>query len=250
MTPGAFRNRDGNDQGYAVASHALTTSYTAATLAGDRWTLKIDTATNSEDYGFNMSAPATASIVISADSSTSAAEIVAALVAAFNADPVASLYGVAVAHPTATDTLIVFSYRSDVVLAEDENAGKMTLTHVTTDSGAVIVPPGARLLKLRAKLSSASTFVPGDATNGVISVFLAADAAGDIPITNLEAATSTAGLTSAATKGGISFSLDRIVEGNHADRVPGRLYVIAKCSAGTVTAEWFLDFEDVYRSAA
>lgn len=248
MTPGAFKNSDGLRQGYSCARQALSTSYTVARLAGDLYTYRIDTATNNDTYGVNLTAPETSSITYVADGSATKAEIADGIALAWNADATCAKYAIAVSD--AVDTVTFFCHTLTVTIVEDEDAAKTTLTHVTIDAGALEIPPAFRGLKLRAKLSTAVGFVPGDSTDGVVTVFLAADAAGDIPLTSLQTQTSAPGKTTPATKGGIAFSLDKVAEGNHADRTRFAIYVVAKCSTGTVSADWFLDWEDTYSKAA
>lgn len=242
---GSYKTLAGVVRGYSAGTHDLTTTRTVAPLTGDVWKYVIATNSNSEDYGVNLTAPVTSSITITSDGSATKAEIANAIAVAWNNNSTCSRYALAVSD--GVDTVYFRSHRLDVVIAEDENAAKTTLTHPTVDAGAVRVPDRPRLLKLRGKITAATTFVPG---TDAITFFLAADAAGEIPVTNELALTTTAGLTTPATKGGFSVNLDGIVEGDHADRVDGSLYVVAKCAQGTCTVKWLLDHETDFGSDA
>lgn len=101
----------------------------------DTWELVIDTATDSEVYGVDMSAPAAADINFTAGVGTTAALIAAGIAAAWNADATCAAAATAVAD--GVDTVTFTSLTQDTLtLAEDENNAKMTLTQVTDTAEA------------------------------------------------------------------------------------------------------------------
>ncbi len=249
MTPGTFRNSAGEPTGYSVGTGALSTSDAVIALAGDKWTLLIDTATSAEDYGVNLTAPAVASIAITSDGSATKPEIANAIATAWNANATCARYAVARSDGVATVTF--YEKLGSVVIAEDENAAKMTLTHVTTDAGAAPVPDAFKGWTLRCKLSNAAGgFVPGDDTAGVVTCFLAADAAGDIPLTDAIEIVAVPGGTTPSTKGGFSAGLDGLIFPAEVDRVAARVFVVAKLSAGTADAVFFLGWSDPFKGTA
>ncbi len=92
------------------------------------WTLVIDTATNGEQYGVNLVAPGTDSIVITADGSTSKIEIADAIAAAWNLDAGCAAAATAVSDGVDTVTFTAVDTTTTLLLEEDENAAKVTLT--------------------------------------------------------------------------------------------------------------------------
>lgn len=249
MTPGTFKNFLGERTGYSVGTGALSTSDAVIPIAGDTWTLLIDTATSAEDYGVNLTAPALASIAITSDGSATKPEIANAIATAWNANATCARYAVARSDGVATVTF--YEKLGSVVIVKDENGAKMTLAHVTTDAGADPVPDAFRGYSLRCKLSSAAAgFVPGDDTSGVVTCFLAADVAGDIPLTTAVEVVAAPGGTAPTTKGGFAVSLDGLIFTSQVDRVPARVFVVARLSAGTATGVFFLDWSDPFKATA
>lgn len=114
--------------------------------AAEVWDLVIDTATNSEDYGLNLTDPVSASIVYSADSSTGKDEIAAGLVAAWNESPLCRMVAEATDDGVDTVTLTGVVAGAAFTVAEDENAAKMTLTNTTNAAEADAVPFGRAMI--------------------------------------------------------------------------------------------------------
>jgi hypothetical protein len=111
--------------------------------ASEESTLVIDTATNSETYGFNIFGE---SVTYTADGSTSKDEITAGLKAAAELNPV--ITGVCTIVDDTTDTL-TFTARYpgiDLAIETDENAAKMTLTQTTDESEGTAIPFGRAVL--------------------------------------------------------------------------------------------------------
>ncbi len=95
----------------------------------DTWELVIDTATDAEAYGVDMSAPAAADIGFTSGVGTTKALIAAGIAAAWNANATCAAAATAVAD--GVDTVTFTSLTQDTLtLAEDENGAKMTLTQV------------------------------------------------------------------------------------------------------------------------
>ncbi len=93
------------------------------------WTLTVDTATDGEDYGVDLTSPAAVDVQVTADGATSTAELADALETAWNASDAAD-YLTAVSD--GVDTVTITAVEAAVVeIVLDENAAKMTLTEVT-----------------------------------------------------------------------------------------------------------------------
>lgn len=109
--------------------------------AKELWTLVIDTASNSEVYGVNLTAPNSASVAVTSDASATATEIGDLLEAAWNDSPLCR--GIAVAVNVAGTITFTGVYEGVVfAMEEDENAAKMTLTNTTNAADADAVPFG------------------------------------------------------------------------------------------------------------
>ena len=116
--------------------------------AAQVWTLVIDTASNSEVYGVNMTAPITGSANYTSDASATLDEIADGLADAWNDDP--ALRGYAEAVSDGVDTIVFTGVYPGVVvtIAEDENAAKTTLTETTTAAVADSVAFGRAMISL------------------------------------------------------------------------------------------------------
>lgn len=113
--------------------------------AAEVYTVTIDTATDAEEYGINMTSPVDVSIVITAGTSSTTTTVAAALAAAWNASPLAR--GMAEAVAAAAVVTITGVYPGIAfVIEEDENAAKMTLANPTDAATASTVPFGRGMI--------------------------------------------------------------------------------------------------------
>lgn len=113
--------------------------------AAEVYTLVIDTATDDEDYGVDLTDPVAVSVSIDSGTGSSVGSIATALAAAWNASPQAR----AMAEATVvTDTITFTGVFPGVAftMAEDENAAKMTLTNTANAAEADTVPFGRAMI--------------------------------------------------------------------------------------------------------
>lgn len=115
--------------------------------ADELYTLVIDTATDDEDYGVNLTDPSLVSITIDSGTGSTTTTVAAAIAAAWNAAPQARGIAVAVAVTTTVTFTAVYPGVA-FVMEEDENAGKMTLTNTTDAAEADTVPFGRAMISV------------------------------------------------------------------------------------------------------
>lgn len=111
------------------------------------YTLTIDTATDDEDYGVNLTDPVQRSLSIDSGTGSTTTTIAAAIAAAWNADPIFATYGTAVA-AVAVVTITGRVPGIAFTVAEDENAAKMTLANTQNAAEADAVPFGRAMISL------------------------------------------------------------------------------------------------------
>jgi hypothetical protein len=113
----------------AVASRGALRKVVALGSPITEWTLTIDTASNGETYGVDLLSPAVDDLNVVADGATSAAELADAFEAAWNLDATCGAAAEAVSDGVSEVTFTSLVEGVSLVLAEDENAAKMTLAH-------------------------------------------------------------------------------------------------------------------------
>jgi hypothetical protein len=116
--------------------------------AAEVWTLLIDAAVNSTEYGVDLTSPVTDDVSYTSDASATVAEIANGLAAAWNAAPIARGYAAAVSN--GVDTIVFTGTFPGIVfaMAEDEAAASMTLTNTTDADTADAVPFGRAMISL------------------------------------------------------------------------------------------------------
>jgi hypothetical protein len=162
----------------------LTTAYQACRLTGQssktEYSLVIDTASNSEQYGVDLLTPETTDVTITSDGSATKAEIADDIAAAWNADATAAYW--ATAESDGVDT-VTFTGTSNTpfTMAKDENAAKMTLTQEPNvevgGAYSVNIPYGAKFNVLSMWLGSVNAAT-------TVTWYLSADEAGLYALTD------------------------------------------------------------------
>lgn len=150
----------------AVAGMRATTNHLDRLLwlvnanpqAKELYTLVVDTATNSEDYGVNLTDPNDASVVYSADSGTSKAEIADGLADEWNESPLCRAIAVAASNGVDTVTFTGVYEGVAFTMEEDENAAKVTLTNTTNAAEADSVPFGRGIVSLSVEADEADEY--------------------------------------------------------------------------------------------
>ena len=150
----------------AVAGMRATTNFLDRLLvlinanpqAKELYTLVVDTATNSEDYGVNLTDPNDASVVYSADAGTSKAEIADGLEEAWNESPLCRAIAVAASNGVDTVTFTGVYEGVAFTMEEDENAAKITLTNTTNAAEADSVAFGRGIVSLSVEADEADEY--------------------------------------------------------------------------------------------
>jgi hypothetical protein len=113
--------------------------------AAEVYTVTIDTATDSEDYGINLTDPLDVSLSINSGTGSSTSSVASALADEWNTTPQARAMGEAVAASAVVTITGVFP-GVPFTIEEDENAAKMTLANPTDAAEADTVPFGRAMI--------------------------------------------------------------------------------------------------------